>query len=199
MLGVMPNNTTTCYTEARSPMQPNEQLSDEIIVEQIRSVDQELYVLLVERYQHKLFRYAQSLMHVEHKATDVVQEAFIKAFINLQGFDTQKKFSSWIYRIVHNEAMNSVKKYQKEVSLPEDFEFASNEDIEADFEQQELAAAVQARLQELPLMYAEPLALRYLEEKSYEEISDILHLPMGTVATRINRAKVLMKHLCQNH
>jgi RNA polymerase sigma-70 factor (ECF subfamily) len=180
-------------------MQPNEQLSDEIIVEQVRSVDQELYVLLVERYQHKLLRYAQSLIHDEYKAIDVVQESFIKAFINLKGFDTKKKFSSWIYRIVHNEAMNSVKKYQKEVSLPEDFEFASNEDIEADFEQKELVIAVQAHLQELPLIYAEPLALRYLEEKSYEEISDILHLPMGTVATRINRAKVLMKHLCQNH
>lgn len=180
-------------------MKLKEQLSDEIIVEQIRSVDQELYVLLVERYQHKLLRYAQSLMHDEHKATDVVQEAFIKAFINLQGFNTQKKFSSWIYRIVHNEAMNSIKKYQKEVSLPEDFDFASNENIEADFEQKELVVAVQARLQELPLIYAEPLALRYLEEKSYEEISDILHLPMGTVAIRINRAKILMKHLCQNH
>ena len=180
-------------------MQLDEQPPDEAIVEQVRSIDQELYALLVERYQRKLFRYAQSLMHDEHKATDVVQESFIKAFINLQSFDTKKKFSSWIYRIVHNEAMNSIKKYQKEVSLPEDFEFASSEDIEADFGQQELVEAVQARLRELPIIYAEPLALRYLEEKSYEEIGDILRLPPGTVATRINRAKVLMKHLCQNH
>jgi RNA polymerase sigma-70 factor (ECF subfamily) len=180
-------------------MSPLEQLSDEAIVEQVRSVDQELYALLVERYQHKLLRYAESLLHDEHRAADVVQESFIKAFINLQGFDTKKKFSSWIYRIVHNEAMNSIKKYQKEVSLPEDFEFASSEDIEANFEQQELVAAVRTHLKKLPLIYAEPLALRYLEEKSYEEISDILHLPPGTVATRINRAKTLMKHLCQNH
>jgi len=195
----MPNNTTPCYTEARFLMPPLEQLSDEVIVEQVRSADQERYVLLVERYQHKLLRYAESLLHDEHRAADVVQESFIKAFINLQGFDTQKKFSSWIYRIVHNEAMNSIKKYQKEVSLPEDFEFASSEDIEANFEQQELVAAVRTHLKKLPLIYAEPLALRYLEEKSYEEISDILHLPPGTVATRINRAKTLMKHLCQNH
>lgn len=195
----MRHSTTPCYTEIRLPMQPNEFLSDEIIVERVRSVDQELYVLLVERYKHKLLRYAQNLIHDENKAVDVVQESFIKAFINLQGFDTKKKFSSWIYRITHNEAMNSIKKYQKEVSLPRNFDFASNEDIEAEFEQQELTVAVQARLQELPLIYAETLALRYLEEKSYEEISDILHLPMGTVATRINRAKVLMKHLCQNH
>lgn len=129
-------------------MQLKDPLPDEIIVEQVRSIDQERYVLLVERYQHKLIRYAESLLHDEHRATDVVQESFIKAFINLQGFDTQKKFSSWIYRIVHNEAMNSIKKYQKEVSLPEDFEFASDEDIEANFEQQELVVAVQTHLKD---------------------------------------------------
>lgn len=180
-------------------MQLIKQLSDEAIVEQTRSSDQELYAILVERYQHKLLRYAQNLIHDEHKAVDVVQESFVKAFINLQGFDIEKKFSSWIYRIVHNEAMNSIKKHQKEVYLPEDFEFTSSENIESDFEQQEIVDAVQTRLKELPIIYAEPLALRYLEEKTYEEISDILRLPMGTVAIRISRAKVLMKHLCQNH
>lgn len=175
------------------------ELSDESIVEQVRSFDQELYVVLVERYQHKLLRYAQNLIHNEHKAADVVQESFIKAFINLQGFDTKKKFSSWIYRIVHNEAMNSIKKYQKEVQMPEGFDFASSEDIEADFERKEEIASVQTHLKKLPVIYAEPLALRYLEDKTYEEISDILRLPMGTVATRIKRAKALMKHICQNH
>jgi len=180
-------------------MQPIKQYSDEVLVEQVRSSDQELYAVLVERYQHKLLRYAHNLIHDENKATDVVQESFIKAFINLQGFDTRKKFSSWIYRIVHNEAINSVKKHQKEISLPENFEFASSENIEADFEQQEIAMTVQTHLKKLPIIYAEPLILRYLEEKTYEEISDILHLPKGTVATRINRAKTLMKHLCQNH
>lgn len=175
------------------------ELSDESIVEQVRSFDQELYVVLVERYQHKLLRYAQNLIHNEHKAADVVQESFIKAFINLQGFDTKKKFSSWIYRIVHNEAMNSIKKYQKEVQMPEGFDFASSEDIEADFERKEEIASVQTHLKKLPVIYAEPLALRYLEDKTYEEISDILRLPMGTVATRIKRAKALMKHICQSH
>ncbi|MBP9749371.1 MAG: sigma-70 family RNA polymerase sigma factor [Candidatus Pacebacteria bacterium] len=175
------------------------ELSDESIVEQVRSFDQELYVVLVERYQHKLLRYAQNLIHNEHKAADVVQESFIKAFINLQGFDTKKKFSSWIYRIVHNEAMNSIKKYQKEVQMPEGFDFASSEDIEANFERKEEIASVQTHLKKLPVIYAEPLALRYLEDKTYEEISDILRLPMGTVATRIKRAKALMKHICQSH
>ncbi len=180
-------------------MQHSNKLSDETIVSRVQAHDQELYAVLVERYQHALLRYAQSLIHDEHKAADVVQEAFIKAFVNLQGFDTKKKFSSWIYRIVHNEAMNSIRKHKKEILLPDDFDFASTEDIEANFEQRELIVAVQECLDKLPLMYAEPLVLRYMEEKTYEEIGDILRLPIGTVATRIKRAKILMKHVCQQN
>lgn len=172
--------------------------TDEVVVEYVRSQDQESYAILVDRYQHKLLRYATSLIHDENKASDVVQEAFIKAFINLNGFDTNKKFSSWIYRITHNEAINIIKKYTKEIPLPEGVDLADSQDIEADFEQQENSIRIREHLAKLPIIYAEPLALRYLEDKTYEEISDILHLPTGTVGTRINRAKILMKHLCQN-
>lgn len=172
--------------------------SDEMVVKNVCSSDQELYSVLVARYQEKLLRYVTYLIHDEQKAKDVVQEAFIKAFINLKGFDTSKKFSSWIYRIAHNEAMNVVKKYQKEVRLPEDFEIESEDDMEADFVQQEMGEEVRAYLSELPVIYAEPLMLRYLEDKTYDEISYILRIPVGTVGTRINRAKKIMKQICKN-
>jgi|SRR3989344_4756684 len=178
-------------------MNENEDISDELIVEKVRSSDQELYSVIVERYQNKLLRYATNLISDNQKAVDVVQESFIKAFISLNGFDTKKKFSSWIYRIVHNEAMNSVKKYRKEIPIPEGVDFQSDENIETDFEQKEIVARVEKCLGEMPLLYSEPLTLRYIEEKTYEEISDILRIPMGTVATRMSRAKVLMKHICQ--
>lgn len=180
-------------------MNDNEKFSDEEIVEKVRSSDQEFYAIIVERYQDKLLRYATSLIKDEHKAVDVVQESFIKAFINLNGFDTQKKFSSWIYRIVHNEAMNVVKKYQKDIVIPDGVDFQSDENIENDFEQKEIIAKIEKCLGEMPLLYSEPLTLRYIEEKSYEEISNILRIPMGTVATRISRAKILMKHICQKN
>lgn len=177
----------------------NETLTDEEIVEKVQSHDQELYAVIMERYQAKLLRYANGLIKDEHKAMDVVQESFIKAFINLNSFHTKKKFSSWIYRIVHNEAMNVVKKYPKEMPLFDDIDFPSEENIEKAFEQQEMIAMVEQCLKKIPIAYVEPLALRYIEEKSYEEISDILHIPMGTVATRISRAKVLMKRVCQKN
>ncbi len=170
--------------------------TDEDIVHMVCYQDQELYEVLVARYQVKLLRYITYLIQDEQKATDAVQEAFIKAFVNLRGFDTSKKFSSWLYRIAHNEAMNAVKKYRKETRLPETFEIKDDYDIEQDLTTEELRSHVRDCLALLPLIYAEPLMLKYLEEKSYEEISYILRIPPGTVGTRISRAKGLMKQIC---
>ena len=170
--------------------------SDEAVVLDVCASNQERYAVLVSRYQSKLLRYATNLINDEQKAKDVVQETFIKAFINLKGFDTSKKFSSWIYRIAHNEAMNIVKKHKKEVRLPESFEMESEQDIEADYAEREIHDEIHKCLTMLPIIYAEPLLLRYIEEKTYEEISHILRIPVGTVGTRINRAKKIMKHLC---
>jgi RNA polymerase sigma-70 factor (ECF subfamily) len=172
-------------------------LSDEELIEVVRSQNQELYREVVWRYQDKLMRYALCLIQNEDKATDVVQEAFIKAFVNLQGFDTSKKFSSWIYRIVHNEAINYFKKQQKEISLDNhqwlEEAIASSEDVEVDFDRREAKKELYQALKELPLKYRSPLILFYLDEKSYEEISDVLRIPVGTVGTRINRGKKMMR------
>jgi len=180
-------------------MNGNDSRTDEEIVDVTRTEDQEQYACLVDRYQHKLLRYALSLLHDEHKAEDVVQEAFIKAFINLNSFDTKKKFSSWLYRIVHNEAMNHLKKHRWEIPFWENFDFASKQNIEEEFAEQELLTALHDRIASLPVLYSAPLSLYYIEEKSYEEISDILHIPMGTVATRMSRAKHQLKKLCQKN
>lgn len=180
-------------------MSDNEKLSDEKIIEKVRSIDRELYSIIIERYQNKLLRYANNLIKDRHRAEDAVQESFIKAFVNLKGFDTKKKFSSWIYRIVHNETINIIKKYSKEVPFLENVHFKNNEDIEKDFDQREVVSNVKKCLRKMPLLYSEPLSLYFIEEKSYEDISDILRIPMGTVATRISRAKILMKNLCQKN
>ncbi len=178
-------------------MNDKQKLSDEEIVEKVRLVNREFYAVIMERYQNKLLRYATNLIKDEHKAADVVQESFIKAFVNLKSFDIKKNFSSWIYRIVHNEAMNIVKKYQKEIEIPDGIDFKSEENIEKNFEQKEIVVKIEKCLKKIPLLYSEPLTLYYIDEKSYEEISDILRMPMGTVATRISRAKILMKNICQ--
>jgi len=180
-------------------MNENNKFSDEEIIEKVRSEDQELYAIIIERYENKLLRYASNLIKNETSAADIVQNAFIKAFVNLKGFNTKKKFSSWIYRIVHNESINIAKKYQKETPILDRVDFKSQENTEINFERLEIAEKIEKCFGKISLLYAEPLRLYYIDEKSYEEISDILRLPKGTVATRISRAKILLKNICQKN
>lgn len=177
-------------------MENIEVVTDEELVLQVIQNNKELYAKLIERYQGKLMRYASYLLDDPDKATDVVQEAFIKAYINLKSFDTTKKFSSWLYRIAHNEAINIVEKTKKVIALDPESELDGGINVEDDFVKQELITHAQECLNQMAIMYREPLSLYYLDDKSYDEISDILRIPIGTVGTRINRAKSLMKKLC---
>ena len=179
-------------------MNDRTQLSDEEIVGIIRTKDKELYVELIKRYEAKLLRYASYILGDVHAGADAVQEAFIKAYINLNGFDTHKKFSSWIYRIVHNEAMNILNKRKRQRPIDERIDMDSGVNLEDEYIKRELIGNAHNCLEQMPLLYKVPLALFYLENKSYKEIGDILRIPIGTVGTRVNRAKIIMKKICQN-
>lgn len=172
-------------------------LTDEQVVEIVRNKDKETYAEIIRRYQKKLLRYAGYITGDEHVGADVVQESFIKAYVNLKGFNVKRKFSSWIYRIVHNEAINSIKKNKKQISLTQEIELDSGVNLEDEIIKKELLRDTQYCLSRMPIIYREPLSLFYLEEKSYEEISDILRIPINTVGTRINRAKGIIKKICQ--
>jgi RNA polymerase sigma-70 factor (ECF subfamily) len=174
-----------------------QQLTDEALVAQIQQGSTQDFAEIIHRYDQALLRYAQYLVRDGDLAKDVVQESFIKAFVNLHSFSTSKKFSSWLYRIVHNQAMNLLKKERKYFTLPSDFDAPSSTDLEESFIQAELQDHAQQCLSAMPVMYSEPLALFYLEHMKYEQISDILHIPANTVATRISRAKKLLKAICQ--
>lgn len=174
-------------------------LSDENIVSLVQSKDHNLYYQIVDRYKNKLFRYVNSLVGDADKASHIVQDTFIKSYINLNSFNTNKKFSSWIYRIAHNETINIIKRDKRQTTIDDGFDIESDVDINREFEEKELAKMVQDCLRSLPVIYSEPLSLFYLEGKTYEEISDIMRIPQGTVAIRISRAKNLMKKTCLNN
>ena len=172
-------------------------LTDEEIVKIVCNSDQEAYIFLIKRYQKKLIRYVGYLINDENIAADAVQESFIKAYTNLNSFNLKKKFSSWIYRIAHNQAMTIVGKYKQHQSMDSAFEIESKINLEDDLIKKELIDHTHDCLEKMPILYKEPLSLFYLEEKSYEEISDILRIPTGTVGTRINRGKIMIKKICQ--
>lgn len=153
--------------------------------------------VLMARYEAKLTRYAESLTHDADDAADVVQEAFINVYEHLRSYDPARSFSSWVYRIVHNEALNWLRKARRTVT-GEAAELKLQ--LTPTSDTPELAyAAVEARgqvvagLAALPPQYAQVLRLRYLDEQSYEEIGARLNLPLGTVATHLSRAKTLLR------
>ena len=131
-----------------------------------------------------------------------MQNGFIKAFVNLRGFDTRRKFSSWIYRIVHNEAVNEIKKGSKLINWSAEKwkrQEGDSEDMVDKMSEQEVVALLEKNLGKMELKYKEVLVLYYLEEKSYEEISEILRVPMGTVGVRISRAKIQLKKIYEEN
>ncbi|RJR28129.1 sigma-70 family RNA polymerase sigma factor [Candidatus Microgenomates bacterium] len=172
-------------------------LTDEEVVEITRTKDKQAYGEIIKRYQNKLMRYVTYLLSDENRAADVVQDSLVNAYINLNSFNSKKKFSSWIYRIVHNHAINISKKHSRETVIGENWDIEDSVDIEADYTREEIRKMVTDCLGDMPVAYREVLTLYYLEDKKYLDISDILRIPMGTVGVRMRRAKILMKKICQ--
>lgn len=167
---------------------------DSELVEMTIKEDKEHYRHIVGRYQNKLFAYVFRIINHREESSEIVQEVFLKAYKNLKGFNRKKKFSSWIYRIAHNEAVNWLKKnsrYKKQSiddeNRPIDIAQTDNLDDKIDIDQE--SAILSGKLDKLPLDYREILILRYFEEKSYEEISQIVGKSKNAVGIMVNRAK----------
>ena len=171
--------------------------TDEEIV-RLALKDKEAFAHLIERYDAKLARYLRRLgVAVPEDQEDILQNAFIKAYRNLNSFDPSLSFSSWMYRIAHNEAMSffRARHARPQVVLDEDSQFLITELKDEDADASALAdarlsgAELARALAALDPRYRDALTLRYFENRSYAEMSDILEVPVGTVSTLIHRAK----------
>lgn len=181
-----------------------DQLSDEEIAKKVQLGKIEPFELLVQRYQEKLIRYGRKFLADERDIEEIIQEVFIKAYVNIKSFDLSKKFSSWIYRIAHNELVNRIKKKKRNPLLYFDLDilipyFISKETPDREVDKKEIQEIINKCLDKLNPKYREVVVLYYFEDLSYKEISDILHIPVSTVGVRIKRAKQAMKPLCQKY
>lgn len=178
-----------------------ETLTDEEIVRRTLA-DKEAFATLIERYEPKLMRYCERLgVGVKEDREDILQNAFVKAYKNLNSFDPTLTFSAWMYRIAHNEVMSffRTKRARPQVILSEEGEALLTElrDEETDtaaqsdlrLSREELAKAFAL----IEPQYREALILRFFEDRSYAEMSDILEVPIGTVSTLLYRAKRALK------
>ena len=171
-------------------------LSDSDLINVIHT--QENYKELFSRYQKKLFAYIFHLVGNKDEAEDILQNVFSKTYKNINKFDTSRKFSSWIYRIAHNEAINFLKRRNKRYSVSwedittskDKLDTASNDEMpEEKWEHLEIVREIDQALEKLPKKYQQVLKLRYFQEYSYEDIGKMLGKPVNTIGTLINRAK----------
>jgi len=157
--------------------------------------DKGYFRCLMDRYEEKLKRYILRLSNVNlEEAEDILQDVFIKVYKNLRDFDKDLKFSSWIYRITHNQVISHHRHKSARPQLTGiSEEIIKNLRAELDLvdrtEAGFLSGEIFAVLNQLKPNHREILLLKFFEEKSYEEISDILKKPAGTVATLIRAAK----------
>lgn len=158
--------------------------------------------VIIHRYESKLFSYISRKSNAtKEDIEDILQEVFIKVYKNLRDFDKNLKFSSWIYRITHNEMINWYRKTKNHNTLSLDDNehiystLFSEIDLYRDAIDEEMKININKTLKELPDKYKEIVELRFFEDKSYEEIADILCIPIGTVSVRINRVKDKLRNI----
>lgn len=159
--------------------------------------EQDYFLFIINRYKTKLFNYIRRITNIPAEdAEDLLQEIFLKIYLNLNDFDSTLKFSSWAYSIARNQVISNHRKMKARAEgykVPMDDEAVNNIisdfNIEKDIDQEYLRKNISAVLDRLEEKYKEVLVLKFLEEKSYEEISDIIKKPIGTVGSLMNKAK----------
>lgn len=159
----------------------------------------ESFGILMERYQGPLFHYIRRITQLPKEDTeDLLQEVFIKIYQKLNEYNEVLKFSSWAYRVAHNHVIDYFRKVnaRPQTNALEDYEWEkiihASIHIEKDIMNRDCVEKIKNRIQNLPINYREVLVLRFVEDKEYEEIMDILKKPKGTVATLIKRGKGLL-------
>jgi RNA polymerase sigma-70 factor (ECF subfamily) len=180
------------------------QKTDEEIASQVQQSDTESFGILVERYESKITRYARKFLSHSQEIEDLVQEVFIKTYENIQSFNIKMKFSPWIYRIAHNEFVNALKKKGRLPLYFFDFDAVlphplAKETADGKTNEREIKNMLDKWLSKLRPKYREPLVLYYFEELNYQEIAEVLHIPVSTVGVRLNRGKDILKNILKNH
>jgi RNA polymerase sigma-70 factor (ECF subfamily) len=181
--------------------------SDEALVERVQAGDKRAFDLLVLKYQHKVIALISRYIQDHHEAMDVAQEAFIKAYRAIDSFRGESAFYTWLYRIAVNTAKNQIVNRSRRPPAS-DVEL-DNEDVhavydaladintpDAELNTKRLNSEIHSAINMLPEELRGALTLREFEGLSYEEIAQIMDCPVGTVRSRIFRAReAVEKHI----
>jgi RNA polymerase sigma-70 factor (ECF subfamily) len=176
--------------------------TDEQLLAQYARGDQRAIAELIHRYQQELFAFLYRFVSDSNVADDLFQETFIQVHRNAGGFDPERKFRPWLFTIAANKARDHLRAMGRHTAQSLDNTAGSSEDGTTfldfldsgvapppmDLQRMESIAAVQAVLSGLPEHYREVLIMSYFHQFAYKEMADMLHIPLGTVKSRLHAA-----------
>jgi len=192
-------------------MQKQITVTDEELIARFQAGTEVAYIELVNRYKDRLLNFVYRFVGDRDEAEDIVQDTFLKVYKNRHAYREVAKFSTWIYTIAGNLARSELRKRRRHKTFsmsqigledkeydPPDTDAGPESQVSGQYEE----AEIQRAIRQLPDQFRTIIILRDIQELSYEEISKILDIPMGTVKSRVNRARLkmqdLLKHLKEN-
>ena len=176
---------------------------DRVLIKRAKQGDLAAFTELVEQYKDRIYGFLYRYTGSREDAYDLSQEVFIKVFTHLESFDEKQRFSPWIFRIASNTAVDALRRRKQVVYLDEPvnndeqlyMQIPSNGDTpETSLEYHDLKGSLEHVILALSPTYREPLLLRLTDNMSYDEISEILKIPISTVKTRIFRARDMLRN-----
>lgn|SRR5665213_385873 len=172
--------------------------TDESLAQLVQTGDHQALSVLMDRYTTKLLRYGHRFLASDDDISDIVQDVFVTVYQNIQDFDSTRRFSPWIYRIAHNAFVDALRRKTKGPVYGLDFDLVVPHPIyedpeENEKEKEEMRVLLVGHLNDLPPSYREIVDLYYFEDFKYQEIADVLHIPIGTVGIRLSRARQTLK------
>ncbi|MBM7573291.1 RNA polymerase sigma factor SigW [Aquibacillus albus] len=170
----------------------------------VKKGDQSAFEEIVAFHQSKVYQICYRLIGNTHEAEDLAQEAFIRAYVNIHSYDDNRKFSTWLYRIATNLTIDRIRKKKPDYYLDAEVQGTDGLNMysqlpadqvqpEEEVESLEIQTYIQNEIMALPTKYRSVIALRFVDELSLAEISDILNIPIGTVKTRIHRGREALR------
>jgi len=187
------------------PVPPILSLSDEDLMARAALDDTRAFTELVRRYQTRVIHLVSRLLNDREVSEDIAQEVFVRVHLHRRNYRTGSKFSTWLFTIAANLAKNEIrrrKRRRKWTSLDEMQETLKDASLqfadpkagrESDLEREQLGGVVGQAIEALPDRYRIALVLRDIDGMAYEEIGQVLKIPGGTVRSRINRARLMLK------
>lgn len=177
---------------------------DQILIQKALAGSESAFRILLERYKDAVYRIIVKIVRNQDEAQDLVQETFMKAFGSLSSYRCEYRFTTWLYKIAANNCIDYLRKKRLiSVSLDQPLETKDGQvtielpdwtyNPEVDLTSRQRSLSIDAAIDSLPPKYREVIVFRHKRDKSYEEIAEILGIPVGTVKARIFRARELLK------